>query len=401
MAGSSYRRAGPTATWPAWRPTRKDNVYVFNRSEHPVIIYDQEGKFLDSWGDKQMFPRPHGITIVDDIIYLADDSDHTVRKMHPGRQGPDDARHVGPAVRHRLPLERARQPDHHRARRPARSTARPASRWPRTATSTSRTATATPRIHRFTSDGKLIAVLGRPGLRPRPVHAAALGLGAHQRRDLGLRPRERPHPDLQPDRRAAPDLDQRPPPRRPVHPAGQHRRRRRDVLGEGRDQPGRQGLAGRPTTPRSSIRDMRRQRAGEVGREGPVRPRRLLLAARPLGRLEGQHLRRRGHPHRAQPVRPLARELSLDRQVRPRSNAQPRPVPPLPLGEGGRSRVFPVRATISFGIHRGRAPDDDRRRGHVPLRGQADWEQLPQGWVHGDVAGIATDSQDRVYVFNR
>jgi hypothetical protein len=29
---------------------------------------------------------------------------------------------------------------------------------------------------------------------------------------------------------------------------------------------------------------------------------------------------------------------------------------------------------------------------------QADWEQLPDGWVHGDVAGIATDSQDRVYV---
>jgi hypothetical protein len=30
-----------------------------------------------------------------------------------------------------------------------------------------------------------------------------------------------------------------------------------------------------------------------------------------------------------------------------------------------------------------------------------DWEQLPSGWSHGDVAGVATDSQDRVYVFNR
>src|SRR5690349_19111458 len=29
------------------------------------------------------------------------------------------------------------------------------------------------------------------------------------------------------------------------------------------------------------------------------------------------------------------------------------------------------------------------------------WEQLPSGWFHGDVAGVATDSQDRVYVFNR
>src|SRR6185295_9071494 len=29
------------------------------------------------------------------------------------------------------------------------------------------------------------------------------------------------------------------------------------------------------------------------------------------------------------------------------------------------------------------------------------WEQLPAGWSHGDVAGVATDSDDRVYVFNR
>ena len=29
------------------------------------------------------------------------------------------------------------------------------------------------------------------------------------------------------------------------------------------------------------------------------------------------------------------------------------------------------------------------------------WEQLPSGWSHGDVAGVATDSQDNVYVFNR
>ena len=29
------------------------------------------------------------------------------------------------------------------------------------------------------------------------------------------------------------------------------------------------------------------------------------------------------------------------------------------------------------------------------------WEQIPNGWSHGDVAGVATDSQDRVYVANR
>ena len=58
----------------------QDRVYVFNRSEHPVIVYDRDGKFLTSWGEG-LFPRPHGITIVDDVVYCADDTNHTVRKF--------------------------------------------------------------------------------------------------------------------------------------------------------------------------------------------------------------------------------------------------------------------------------------------------------------------------------
>jgi len=30
-----------------------------------------------------------------------------------------------------------------------------------------------------------------------------------------------------------------------------------------------------------------------------------------------------------------------------------------------------------------------------------DWEQLPEGWKHADVAGVATDARDRVYLFTR
>ena len=30
-----------------------------------------------------------------------------------------------------------------------------------------------------------------------------------------------------------------------------------------------------------------------------------------------------------------------------------------------------------------------------------DWEQLPEGWSLGPVAGVAADSEDRVYVFHR
>ena len=58
----------------------QDRVYVFNRSEHPVIVYDRDGKFLTSWGEG-LFPRPHGITIVDDVVYCADDTNHTVCKF--------------------------------------------------------------------------------------------------------------------------------------------------------------------------------------------------------------------------------------------------------------------------------------------------------------------------------
>lgn len=57
----------------------RDRVYVFNRGEHPVIVFDKEGRFLNAWG-KGVFASPHGIFIdKDDQLYLTDDADHTVR----------------------------------------------------------------------------------------------------------------------------------------------------------------------------------------------------------------------------------------------------------------------------------------------------------------------------------
>jgi hypothetical protein len=59
----------------------KDRVYLFNRSERPIIIVDRDGKFLHSWGDKQTFPNAHAVTMgPDDSIWLTDTFDHTVRK---------------------------------------------------------------------------------------------------------------------------------------------------------------------------------------------------------------------------------------------------------------------------------------------------------------------------------
>jgi sugar lactone lactonase YvrE len=59
----------------------RDRVYIFNRSKHPVAVFESDGRFLGTWGEKT-FLRPHGITITDDdIVWCTDDSDHTVRKF--------------------------------------------------------------------------------------------------------------------------------------------------------------------------------------------------------------------------------------------------------------------------------------------------------------------------------
>jgi DNA-binding beta-propeller fold protein YncE len=58
-----------------------DNVYVFNRGEHPVIVFDRDGTFLRSWGEG-VFRRAHGITIgPDDSLWLTDDLHHTIRQF--------------------------------------------------------------------------------------------------------------------------------------------------------------------------------------------------------------------------------------------------------------------------------------------------------------------------------
>ena len=57
----------------------RDRVYVFCRGEHPLIVFDKDGKFLDAWGEG-MFPRPHGIFIDhEDRVHLVDCWDHTIR----------------------------------------------------------------------------------------------------------------------------------------------------------------------------------------------------------------------------------------------------------------------------------------------------------------------------------
>ena len=62
----------------------RDNVYVFNRGEHPVVVFDREGNFLRSWGEGIFTQRTHGIHVApDDSVYCVDDALHTIQKFTP------------------------------------------------------------------------------------------------------------------------------------------------------------------------------------------------------------------------------------------------------------------------------------------------------------------------------
>ena len=61
----------------------QDRVYVFNRGEHPMIIFEQDGSFVTSWGE-DLFSRAHGVTVgPDGMLYCVDDGDHSIRKCTP------------------------------------------------------------------------------------------------------------------------------------------------------------------------------------------------------------------------------------------------------------------------------------------------------------------------------
>jgi sugar lactone lactonase YvrE len=57
------------------------NVYLFCRGDHPVMVYDRDGKFLEAWGEGQFSYRTHGMHMAKgDQLFLVDDSNHKVGK---------------------------------------------------------------------------------------------------------------------------------------------------------------------------------------------------------------------------------------------------------------------------------------------------------------------------------
>lgn len=62
----------------------RERVFVFCRGDHPVIVFDMDGKFLDAWGEG-VFARPHGIYIDhEDRVHCVDCDDHTIRTFTTG-----------------------------------------------------------------------------------------------------------------------------------------------------------------------------------------------------------------------------------------------------------------------------------------------------------------------------
>ncbi len=59
----------------------QDRVYVFNRGEHPMMVFQRDGSFVTAWGEG-IFTRPHGLTMApDETIYCIDDHGHCIRQF--------------------------------------------------------------------------------------------------------------------------------------------------------------------------------------------------------------------------------------------------------------------------------------------------------------------------------
>lgn len=57
----------------------RGRVYVYNRGDHPMMVFDRAGNFLESWGEG-LVVRAHGITIgPNDMVYCTEDMGHVVR----------------------------------------------------------------------------------------------------------------------------------------------------------------------------------------------------------------------------------------------------------------------------------------------------------------------------------
>jgi sugar lactone lactonase YvrE len=134
----------------------QDRIYVFQRKDPPVVIFDRDGKYLGAWGSGEV-TDPHGLKIVGDVVYTTDRSDSVAKSftldgkplLELGTRGVhSDTGHVTNWL-----AERAAGPFNH----PTEMMAHP--NGDIYVTDGYRNA----RVHRFTRDGRLVASWGTPG----------------------------------------------------------------------------------------------------------------------------------------------------------------------------------------------------------------------------------------------
>jgi hypothetical protein len=135
----------------------QDRVYVFQRKDPPVVVFDREGKYLGAWGEGEV-TDPHGLKIVGDTVYTTDRSDSVAKSftldgkpiLELGKRGVhSDTGNVGT----NWLAERAAGPFNH----PTEMMLHP--NGDIYVTDGYRNA----RVHRFTRDGRLVTSWGAPG----------------------------------------------------------------------------------------------------------------------------------------------------------------------------------------------------------------------------------------------
>ena len=134
----------------------QDRIYVFQRKDPPVVVFDRDGKYLGAWGSGEV-TDPHGLKIVGDVAYTTDRSDSVAKSftldgkplLELGTRGVhSDTGQVANWL-----VERAAGPFNH----PTEMIAHP--NGDIYVTDGYRNA----RVHRFTSDGRLVTSWGTPG----------------------------------------------------------------------------------------------------------------------------------------------------------------------------------------------------------------------------------------------
>ena len=187
---------GPNYEVPGIAVNSKDEVHVFTRSPHPVLVFDRHGRFQRSFGEG-IIRSGHGILIgPDDCVYLSDAADSTVRKFSPR------ASCCSRSVR-RIPqrhgLSRFGPPDDHARQGP--STSRQTPPWHPTTSSSYRTGTATPASTGSARTAASSNRGGRAGHGSGPVQHPAQRVHRPPRHRVRVRSREQPRPAVHPERR--------------------------------------------------------------------------------------------------------------------------------------------------------------------------------------------------------